>query len=498
MSAALDAVRARLPRFGSLRALSGADETVSLADVAHRVERIARQLDAERIRVLAIAADNSPDWALVDLAAASAGIPTVPLPPFFSTGQVEHVLADSGADAIAADEPGSVPLLSLPTRPGPELTPRLTLLRLDDAPHTAAPIPPGTSRISYTSGTTGTPKGVCLSQAVQDRVARSLADVTNGLGIRRHLCLLPLATLLENIAGLHAPLLAGAEIALPGHDEVGLCGAAGIDVGRLLRCLHRFGPDSVILLPQMLAALVGAVEQGVRLPSSLKFAAVGGGVVGLPLLERAERTGIPVFEGYGLTECSSVVALNTPDAGRPGSVGRPLPHCRVRIGDDGEVFVGGATMESYLGDEPVPAGEIATGDIGHFDGDGFLHIDGRKKNVLITSYGRNVSPEWVEAALTAAPSIMQAALFGDARPFNVAVVVPRVDATAAAIERDIDHVNRRLPDYARVRRFIVAVVPFSPRDGTLTINGRIRREAILGRYAEAIDACYRDTLRSTA
>ena len=497
MSAALEALHARLPRFGSLRALMGADEAVSVADLVRHVHRIASLLTTERVRVLAIAADNSPDWAIVDLAAAAAGIPTVPLPPFFSAGQVEHVLADSGADAIAADEPGSVPLLSLPTRFARELTPRLALLRLD-APADAATLPPGTARISYTSGTSGTPKGVCLRQATMDRVARSLADVTGSLGIRRHLCLLPLATLLENIAGVHAPLLAGAEVALPGQDEVGLFGAAGMDVRRLVRCLHSYGPDSVILLPQLLAGLVGAVEQGARLPSSLRFAAVGGGVVGLPLLERAERAGIPVYEGYGLTECSSVVALNTPEARRPGSAGRPLPHCRIRIGDDGEVFVSGATMESYLGDEREPSGEIATGDIGRLDDDGYLFISGRKKNLLITSYGRNISPEWVEASLTAAPSIAQAALFGDARPFNVAVVVPRANAGISAIEQDVDRINRRLPDYARVSRFILAAAPFSPRDRTLTANGRVRRDAIYGLYAEAIDACYRGRLQNTA
>jgi long-subunit acyl-CoA synthetase (AMP-forming) len=497
MSAANDALHTRLSRFAAVRAFTGHDAALSVADVAGHVDRMASLLTAEKVRVLAIAADNSPDWALVDLAAASAGIPTVPVPAFFSAGQVEHVLADSGADAIAADEPGSLPLLSLPTRFAVELTPRLALLRLE-AQVDAAALPPGTAKISYTSGTSGTPKGVCLSQAAMDRVARSIADASAGLGIRRHLCLLPLATLLENIAGLHAPLLSGVEIALPGQDEVGLRGAAGMDVKQTIRCLHRYEPESVILLPQMLAGLVGAAEQGARMPPSLKFAAVGGGVVGLPLLERAERADIPVYEGYGLTECSSVVALNTPAARRPGSVGRPLPHCRVRIGDDGEVFVSGATMASYLGDGHEPAAEIATGDIGHLDEDGYLYVDGRKKNVLITSYGRNVSPEWVEASLTATPSIAQAALFGDARPFNVAVVVPRVGAAAAAIEQDIERANRSLPDYARVHRFILAAAPFSPRDGTLTRNGRIRREAIQALYAAAIDACYRDTLRSTA
>jgi long-subunit acyl-CoA synthetase (AMP-forming) len=497
MSAALKKLRARLRRYGSVRALSSTDEALSVADVERRVQQMADLLRAERVRVLAIAADNSPDWATVDLAAASAGIPTVPVPPFFSAAQVEHVLADSGADAIAADEYGSVPLQSLATRFSTDLTPRLALLRLDAATNAAA-LPSGTAKISYTSGTSGTPKGVCLSQATMDRVARSVADATHELGIRRHLCLLPLATLLENIAGLHAALLAGADVALPGQDEAGLCGAAGMDIRQLVRCLHAYQPDSVILLPQMLAGLVGVLEQGARLPSSLRFAAVGGGVVGLPLLERAARAGIPVYEGYGLTECSSVVALNTPEARRPGSVGRPLPHCHVRIAGDGEVFVGGSTMESYLGHGRPAAAEIATGDIGHFDADGFLYISGRKKNVLITSYGRNISPEWVEAALTAAPSIAQAALFGDARPFNVAVIVPRPTAGVTAIEQDVALVNRQLPDYARVRRFVLATAPFSPRNQTLTANGRIRRDAVYGLYAEAIDACYRDTLQNSA
>lgn len=497
MSAALQALRARAGARGASRLLSGTDEAESCADAARRVEELERALRVEGVRVLAIAADNAPDWALLDLAAQAAGIATVPLPPFFSPNQVAHVIGDSGADAIAADGPGSIPLLALPTRFVRELTPALALLKLDALPGVAA-LPPGTAKISYTSGTTGTPKGICLTQHAMDTVARSLAAATRDLGIRRHLCLLPLATLLENIAGIHAPLVAGAEIALPGLDEVGLEGASGVDIDRLVRCIGRYRPDSLILLPQLLAGLVGAVERGARLPSSLRFVAVGGGVVGRTLLDRADRAGIPVYEGYGLTECASVVALNTPQARRAGSVGRPLPHCRVRIAADGEVLVAGATMAGRLGDGAMTSGEIATGDIGRLDAEGFLHIEGRKKNVLITSYGRNVSPEWVEAELTATNSIAQAALFGDGRPFNVAVVVPAPGVPASAVERDVGRVNGRLPDYARVGRWILAADPFTPRNGALTANGRLRRDAIGALHADAIRSCYAGSVESCA
>lgn len=465
--------------------------------LAASIERTAGVLQRQRVRVLAIAADNSPDWVVVDHAARLGGIVVVPLPPFFSAGQIAHVLEDAGIDAIAADDFGSAYLQSLPTNFVAALTPSITLLGL---PARAEPraLPPATAKISYTSGTTGAPKGVCLTRDAMDTVAAGLNEATADLGIGRHLCLLPLATLLENIAGVDAPLLAGAEIELPSLSETGLIGAAGIDVPQLLRCLHEYEPESVILLPQMLSGLVGALEQGARLPESLRFAAVGGAVVGLPLLERADLAGIPVYEGYGLTECCSVVALNTPGARRAGSVGRPLPQCRVRIGRDSEVFVSGPVMVGYVGGTRPQAGEIATGDIGYLDDDGFLFINGRSKNVLITSFGRNVSPEWVEAALTASTAIAQAAVFGDGRPFNVAVIVADGNSNCSDIERAVAIANAGLPDYARIRHWVLAAEPFSPARNTATANGRIRRGPIAGRYATEVDACYRDQAESYA
>jgi acyl-CoA synthetase (AMP-forming)/AMP-acid ligase II len=127
-------------------------------------------------------------------------------------------------------------------------------------------LPPGTSKITFTSGTTGTPKGVPLRAAQQWAVARALADATRGLGLRRHLCLLPLPVLLENVGGVYAPQAAGMEFCVPPLGEVGMRGSSSFDAAAGLAAIERWQADSVILLPQMLAALVAARENGARPP----------------------------------------------------------------------------------------------------------------------------------------------------------------------------------------------------------------------------------------
>ncbi|MDB5947854.1 MAG: AMP-dependent synthetase and ligase, partial [Ramlibacter sp.] len=133
---------------------------------------------------------------------------------------------------------------------------------------------------------------------------------------------------------------------------------------------------------------------------------------------------------------------------------------------------------------------IATGDLGYLDGDGFLHLTGRKKSSFITSFGRNVAPEWVERELVAHGPIAQAAVFGEARPFNSAVLAVQRTATPQAVEEALAEVNRRLPDYARVRAWLPASEPFTPGNGMLTPNGRLRRASIFNTYAARIDALY--------
>lgn len=472
--------------------------TLDDAALGERVRTLADALAATGIQRIASRLDNGPDWLVLDLAIRTLDAVHVPLPTFFSPAQIAHALASSGADALIV--PAIVPTgAALPdafaTCPALALDGHLTLLRLDPA---AVALPTGTACITFTSGTTGAPKGVCLDAASLLTVAQSLADAAAPLAPKRHLCLMPLSTLLENVAGLYAALISGAEIAVPPLAEVGYTGASGLDVPTLIACLHRYRPDSAILLPQLLLALVMAAEQGATLPDSLTFLAVGGGRVGPALLARAEALGLPVYEGYGLSECASVVCLNRPGAVRAGSVGRPLPHAKVSA-IDGELFVEGVRCLGYLGGDPLPPGAIATGDLGHIDADGFVHITGRRKNVFITSFGRNVSPEWVESELLQHPAFAQAVVHGEAQPFNVAIVWPRrADLDAAALLEALNDVNRGLPDYAQVHDIVRADAPFSFADGLLTSNGRPRRDAILARYRAAVDARYTAALESTA
>ncbi|MGQ7956700.1 AMP-binding protein [Pseudomonas sp. SP16.1] len=472
MRSAAESLFARLAEFGPQTALAEGERTLTYAEllgaVAARSERLQR-LDARRV---ALALDNGIDWVLWDLATLHAGLVCVPLPAFFSAEQQRHVLGSAGIDClIGAPAPGFASVADGIQR---------------RAVAQPATLHPGTCKITYTSGTTGQPKGVCLDLASQLAVAASLVEAGASREVQRHLCVLPLATLLENIAGVYAPLMAGARVELMAMARIGLSGASGLDLPRLLQALQAAQPHSLILLPQLLLALVGAAERGMPLPASLRFVAVGGGRVSAQLLQRAEALGLPVFEGYGLSECASVVCLNTPEQRRIGSTGKPLGHLQVRLAEDGEVLVKGARMLGYLG-EPAPAGDwLGTGDLGHCE-DGFLVLHGRKKHQFITAYGRNVNPEWVEAELVQQLPIAQAWLHGEALPGNVAVLVPRfADTAEAQLQAAVDAVNRGLPDYARVHHWLRADEPFSAANGLATTNGRLRRTALFDLYQAAI------------
>ena len=453
-----------------------------------------REAGVERCALLA---DNGVPWALGDLALHLGEVPTVPLPASFTGAQQLHALDDAGVATLLTDDPGHV-CGTLPGWRVDGIAPASGLHRLSRTlPATRrAELPRGTRKVTYTSGSTASPKGVCLSAKALEAVAAAVALATADLAIERHLCLLPLATLLENVAGLYAPLLRGATCLLPSSAETGVDYAA-LDVARLLDTVSRHRPNSMILVPELLHALILAAERGWAVPESLRFVAVGGARVTASLLERAMAVGIPAYEGYGLSECASVVCLNTPAARKAGTVGRPLAHVRVHVGAHGEVHIAGNGMLGYLGETPRAAtAEHATGDLGEFDADGFLRLHGRAGNRFITSFGRNVSPEWIESEVSQRLGGCHVLAYGEARPCVVALVDAGSTVGDAAVERAIAAANTTLPAYARVRHWARAPRPFSVADGTLTANGRLRRREIHARHAAAIDALYDPALVS--
>ena len=454
-------------------ALCAATQRLTYGELCAVVEARARELRARGIRVLASQLDNGIDWIVADLAALHVGIVHVPLPLFFTEAQRAHALRASGADALLASEDSrSSTLVALV----PEAAP---------TPHR------GTAKITFTSGTTGTPKGVCLSAPAMLAVARGLADALAPLRIERHLCALPLAVLLENLAGVYAPLLAGACVVVLPLGEVGLEGSSRFDAARLDAAVAAWDVHSVIVLPQMLRAW--SAWRGARQPQghTLRFVAAGGAPVGAANLAQARAAGLPAYEGYGLSEGASVQTLNLPGADRPGSAGRVSPHARVRISAAGEIEIAGSVMLGYLGAAPAPQW-WPSGDSGTLDADGFLHVQGRRNDVIVTAFGRNVAPEWVETALQSRPGITQAAVFGKDAPALAAVLWPaRAELPDAELERAVREANATLPDYARIASWRRARLPFDAASGMATANGRPRRAAIATAHGLAANDFFR-------
>ncbi len=480
MSAVLDALAQHARGRPDEQAVVGGGVALSYAELIAEIHRAAEILDERGPGVLALALDNAPIWAVWDLAAQQAGVTLVPLPDFFTPEQSRHALEDAGVEVLIRPAEGDDDDLQLAGQ-----TCRWEPLY----PARRNRVPAGTAKITYTSGTTGKPKGVCLAQSAIDRVVRSLAEAAQASSADRHLALLPLSVLLENIGGLYIPLLVGATAVLEPMSRVGLSGSSGLEPQTMLRALREARATTAISVPAQLNAMVATLESGKPAPAHLRFLAVGGGAVATRLLERAHASGLPAYQGYGLSECASVVTVNRPGDDGPDTVGRPLPHTKVKIAEDGEVEVRAPGFLGYLGGGDTPREKWwPTGDLGRLDADGRLHILGRKKNIFITAFGRNVAPEWVEAELTAEPAIAQSAVFGEARPWNSAVLV--TTAPDHEVFAAIDRANRRLPDYARVYRWLRADSPFSSSNGQATDNGRLRRAAVLSAYSERLNSLY--------
>ncbi|CAN5413631.1 AMP-dependent synthetase/ligase [soil metagenome] len=464
---------------------SGAMTRLELDNAA---KAFAEELQAQGVQRLATLMDNGAAWVVADRAAVMAGVVHVPLPLFFTLEQVQHAVTSAGVDAVL------VPAAVAARWPEAAQTgcsvAGIALVLVHMSVTTRPVLPAATAKITFTSGTTGNPKGVCFSHCALEGVAASLVTALQPLQIRRHLCALPFAVLLENIAGLLAPVAAGATCIVLPLAELGLRGSSQFDADQFHRtvCLHQ--PESLILVPQMLRAWVGYLQHtGQRAPDTLRFVAVGGAAVGIALLETADSVGIPAFEGYGLSEAGSVQTLNLPGAARFGSAGKPLPHAHVRVSNAGEIEVAGCLMAGYLGDSPLETTWWPTGDRGSIDADGFVHIDGRLKHVIITAFGRNVSAEWVETYLRNAPGIAEAVVFGESQATLSAVIWPLVDdASNEALGQSIQVANAQLPDYARIGAWVRATAAFSTSDGMTTPNGKPRRSAIFDRHATDLAA----------
>jgi long-subunit acyl-CoA synthetase (AMP-forming) len=479
MTSILEAVKATAALRPQALALIDGKIAVSYETMWYEIAQVAGRLRSlgEANGAVGLYMDNCPAWAVLDLAFVKLGWPCVPLPVFFTEAQRQHAVNQAGVRFLVTD-------CEVPGWRG-AVTFRVfdSLYYFYSIEREAAKLPENAAKVTFTSGSTGQPKGVCLPQARLEQVANSLVAAigTNYAGV--HCAVLPLPVLLETVAGLYPVLLAGGTYYVRPQALLGFEKGLAPDFSMLVQALIESDTTSAILVPGILRGLCQTLEaERLSLPA-LKLLAVGGARVDGALLKKAQALGLPVFQGYGLSEAGSVVALNTPHANRLGSVGRSLPGAGVELAADGEILLQKPAFAGYLGQETTPEC-FATGDIGHFDADGYLYIDGRKSARLITAFGRNVSPEWVESELISQPEISQALVFGEAAPALGSLLVPSTkNVTTMQIEEAVARANGALPDYARIQHWS-RVEPFSTANNLLTANGRLRRMAIHEKYQD--------------
>jgi len=504
MEKLFQALLSRADLFPHQAALISDDEsnkiTITNLQLLQNIASVEAFFKQQNIKCIGLYMDNCSEWIICDLAAAKLGVTLVPIPLFFTPAQIGHLAKSSQLDAIITKQNMTMMLsnnkhlnLDAEAKLLPLVDTVLFPLSIDAnfgyETHTTKDMK-GITKVTYTSGSTGEPKGVCLSSANIAAVCEGIEASMLPMGIADHLCVMPLATLLENIAGVYVCLLRGGAVITAPLTSLGFISNVDFDIEKLVNKITSHQVGSIILLPQILKHLVHAINETVlEQCASLQFIALGGGKTSKHILRQATDFGLPVYEGYGLSECGSVVSLNLPQQNKLGSVGKALPHACVSIAEDGEIIINGQAMLGYLGELEQASAQIHTGDLGYIDADGFIFVSGRKKNTIVSSFGRNISPEWVEATLTSSAVISQVAVFGEARPALTAIVVTS-NENGLAVKNAIDECNKSLPDYAQIHHWLIAETPFNSASNTLTSNGRLKRKNIEQIYKDKLTALY--------
>jgi len=257
-----------------------------------------------------------------------------------------------------------------------------------------------------------------------------------------------------------------------------------------------------------------------KLGGRLRFLVSGGAALSPELWTFFEAVGVTVIQGYGLTEASPVISVNPLERNRPDSVGRPLDNLEVRIAPDGEIEVRGpSVMKGYwkapeaTAEALAPGGWLRTGDVGRLDGEGYLYITDRKKDIIVTAAGKNVSPQNLEGLLSSDPLVAHACVVGEGRHTLGAVLSPeeeelrrrtadlevkdkpleelvRHPRVQALFREAVERVNRRVASHERIARFHVAPRPFSLEGGELTPTLKVRRRRVMERYAREIEELF--------
>ena len=505
---AFDATAAEIPHAPALRAF-GDDQVITWHDYALRSRRLARSLSERGLgkgSVVAFLLTNRLEFHLLDAAALRLGCVTLSLYPTAAPDQIAFQLDHSGARLVVTERRFLALAQPLAKARGVEL------LVVDDGPlpdlnvvHPAGAVeirPDDTVCLIYTSGTTGDPKAVELSHRGILAMLHGVAAVLPPPAVRRKLSYLPAAHVTERVFSHYEPMLSGSFVTT-------------VDDPKLFpRALAAVEPTMVFGVPRVWDKLRAAIESAVDGKpahvglANVEWAAVGGAPCPPEVITFFTSAGVPLAEVWGMSETTGISILNQP-TGQAGSVGRPIPGVTVSLAPDGELLVRGASVTDGYRDDPVrtaeaftPDGWLRTGDLASIDPDGAVSIIGRKKELIINSSGKNLSPFTIESAVKAeTPLVGHICAIGDARPYLVALVSPDAHATAGmtpeairgAVAAAVDRANTRLARVEQIKRFAVVDDCWQAGGRHVTATEKLRRSHIARDYADLIETLYDPT-----
>jgi long-chain acyl-CoA synthetase len=474
-------------------------ETFTYGDIAGwsgQIRTLLADLGADAGATIGVVAGNGPEWVAADLALLLGGFVEVPVPLAFSGEQAASLLKEVRlclADAAGVRKlaewglNGAVTVIPIAADSGAGN-------RVAEADGLQLLPDERIIKVIHTSGTTGAPKGVKIRSKALEALLVSLNSVTPEGVYSRYLSLVPFSLLIEQVTAVYLPIINGGRMILLPEDTA-LLGTAGSRADDVVTWMRAGRPTAAVLPPAAVSALDKAVrgaDGGPVLGDGVRpFLMAGGAPVDVEAQLRLDAAGLRVHEGYGLSENSSVVSWNTPEHWRPGTVGRPLPHCEVRLSDGGELLVKSTSLfAGYTVEDPTSRpvdedGWLHTGDRAEIDEDGYIRILGRLKNVIITSHGRNVSPEWVEGSLRSIPSVVDAVVFGEGLEHVSALLIIAEGAGADRADK-ADEIRRQAHAYAeqhlaetdRPERFFVVADSSEFRRQYFTVTGRPRRQKL--------------------
>lgn len=551
--------------------------SISSEEIYRSVVGVARALQSWGIRRgdrVAILSENRPEWTITDFAILSLGAVTVPIYSTQTADQTSFILNDSGTRMIAVSTKNQLEKV-LTIQPHTPLE-RILVMDAVETAHavhmqtlmlqgpTGADVefdarsqtitPDDLATIIYTSGTTGTPKGAMLTHGnMASNIACSMEAFGFGNKEEVSISFLPLSHVtarhvdfallyrgvtlaycpdISNLAQVLAEVQPHIFVAVPRvYEKIRqqvILKATGFPKGAVYRwalsvgCAHRsetlagkkpsafsWNIANRLVFSKVRAGMGGKAEEFIS----------GGAPLGRELAEWYADIGIPIHEGYGLTETSPVIAVNTPLAHKLGTVGKPLANVEVKIADDGEVLVRGPSVfkgywnHSEGTSDVFVDGWFKTGDIGQLDNEGFLSITDRKKDLIKTSGGKFIAPQPIENSLKLNPLIGTAVVLGDRRKFPAVLIAPhfpvledwaranQIDFSSrqvlvahpkvqALYEGIVEEQNRDLARFERLKRVLLVSEELSAADGTLTHTFKVRRRGIEERYRLLIDEMY--------